>query len=71
MTANSPNDPARCPRCGGALTRSSSGEFCPRCLGAVAFGESLAAPPELPAALGTLKYFGNYELLEEIARGGM
>jgi tetratricopeptide (TPR) repeat protein len=53
------------------MARSISGEFCPRCLGAIAFGASLEAPPELPASLGTLKYFGDYELLEEIARGGM
>lgn len=53
------------------MARSSSGEYCPRCIGAIAFGASLEAPPELPASLGTLRYFGNYELFEEIARGGM
>jgi len=71
MTVKSPNDADRCSRCGGALVQSSSGLFCPRCLGRIAFGERLEAQPGLPVSLGTLKYFGNYELLEEIGRGGM
>jgi len=71
MTVKSPNDADRCSRCGGALVQSSSGLFCPRCLGRLAFGERLEAQPGLPVSLGTLKYFGNYELLEEIGRGGM
>ena len=71
MMETTPSDAVQCPRCGGALAQSSSGGFCPRCLGLVAFGASLEPPPGLPASLGTLRYFGNYELLEEIARGGM
>jgi hypothetical protein len=33
--------------------------------------ERVAAPLRPPVLLGTVRYFGDYELLEEIARGGM
>jgi eukaryotic-like serine/threonine-protein kinase len=66
-----PNQPLRCPRCGRALVPDRSQGLCLSCLAGVAFGLDLSASPTLPVSLATLRYFGDYELIEEIARGGM
>ena len=66
-----PNQPLRCPRCGRALAPDRSQGLCLSCLAGVAFGLDLSASPTLPVSLATLRYFGDYELIEEIARGGM
>lgn len=70
MSDVSPPSAGACPRCGRPLTGPAPG-VCRSCVARLAFGPELTPPPELPTGLGTLRYFGNYELLEEIARGGM
>ena len=60
-----------CPRCKSPFANAGSQEFCPHCLAQIAFGERLEVPADLPAALGTIRTFGDYELIEELARGGM
>ena len=58
----------QCPSCGSAIPAESSGALCPRCvlkMAAISF-EDLEGDVEKEG-----KLFGDYELIEEIDRGGM
>jgi serine/threonine protein kinase len=64
-----------CSECGSPVSESSRDGFCPRCLIGLALNaeaETTIVPPpdnESPDPAG--RVFGNYELLEQIGRGGM
>lgn len=61
-----------CPRCGTLRYQETSAGLCPKCLGALGFGsEPDAGEPGAIPAQDRLQRLGDYELIEEIARGGM
>jgi serine/threonine protein kinase len=62
-------DPIQCDRCGSQVASDAALGVCPHCLlrTAIEYGAGQALAPLLPK----LRYFCDYELLDEVARGGM
>jgi WD40 repeat protein/predicted Ser/Thr protein kinase len=68
-------NPRTCPKCGAVHTADAMDGLCPRCVLAVVMeppGQATRFPPGAgPPVSRAGWFFGNYELLEEIGRGGM
>ncbi len=61
-----------CPQCGTPLLSGAAGGLCPKCLGSLGFAAALFPEENRPVSdEKVLHRLGDYELLAEIARGGM
>ena len=72
-------DGAICPNCGVAVPGDAPQGLCPACVMAFALDDETAVsysgerdrPAGPDVASGMVRYFGDYELVSEVARGGM
>ena len=75
MDATTPKTPTSrsCPRCGSPIRRAVAGGLCSRCLILAAAGDPASNDLFAPGAAASHggRILGDYELVEEIARGGM
>ena len=66
---------ATCPKCARAITASAPRGLCPACMVSSVFdllgGLEAEDAPEMPAPAAANERVGDYELLEQIGRGGM
>src|SRR5882757_7473944 len=66
------NSSGKCAQCGTILFREAAAGLCPRCLGTFGFGSLTASSlGKQSTDQSPLLRLGDYDLLEEIARGGM
>ena len=64
-------DVKKCRSCGAEVQPNAPFGHCPRCLLQHGFGPLPDEVPELPNAGTKTRFFGDYELLKQIGRGGM
>ena len=69
---SSPTRPvSRCVHCGTTLSAAVAEGLCPSCLTRFVFSETADLPIEETTGASPLERVGDYELLEQISRGGM
>ncbi len=70
MAARSETEAKRCRRCGAPLAGQELAGNCPRCLTTLVLSPESPEPAESPVT-PDLRRLGDYQLIEEVARGGM